>query len=270
LSTRNLDLEVIEKALTSCPFGHPIFFRETLSSTQELAKELALSGAPEGALVLAECQSNGRGRLGRRWFSPERGGIYMSTILRPTIPLSDAQLLSLAAAVAVSEAMGKVYGLAVQVKWPNDILYDQKKLCGILGETTAVGERVIYSIIGVGVNANILPNLLPDGLREQATSLCDILGHEVCREELVAAITKEIYRWTKETLYEGKKEELLHEYERRCGTLGQEVVVESGQKALRGVAKAIGPDGALVVSTAEGDLSITAAAVYRLRKAKPI
>lgn len=127
MSTRNLDLEVIEKALTSCPFGHPIFFRETLSSTQELAKELALSGAPEGALVLAECQSNGRGRLGRRWFSPERGGIYMSTILRPTIPLSDAQLLSLAAAVAVSEAMGKVYGLAVQVKWPNDILYDQKK-----------------------------------------------------------------------------------------------------------------------------------------------
>lgn len=269
MSTRNLDLAVIEKALESCPFGHPIFFRETLSSTQELAKELALSGAPEGVLVLAECQSNGRGRLGRRWFSPERGGIYMSIILRPPISIIDAQLLSLAAAVAISEAMGKIYGLAVQVKWPNDILYDQKKLCGILGETTAVGERIIYSIIGVGVNVDILLNLLPDELQEQTVSLCDILGHEVCREELIAAITKEIYCWTKETLYEGKKEELLSEYERCCGTLGQEVVIESDQRALRGVAKAIGTDGALIISTAEGDLSITAAAAYHLRTAKP-
>lgn len=268
MSTRNLDLAVVKKALKSCPFGHPVFFRETLSSTQELAKELARSGAAEGTLVLAERQSDGRGRLGRRWFSPKRGGVYMSIVLRPPILLSDAQLLSLAAAVAISEAIDKVYNLKVQVKWPNDILYDQKKLCGILGEAAAVGEQVIYSIIGIGVNVDILPSLLPAEIRERATSLRDILGHEVCREDLIAAITKEIYRWTKETLYEGKKEELLHEYERRCGTLGQEVVVESGQKILRGVAKAIGPDGALVVSTAEGDLSITAAAAYRLRTAR--
>lgn len=265
---RTLNPTVIEKALKSCPFGHPIFFREMLTSTQELGKELARGGAAEGTLVLAECQSDGRGRLGRRWFSPQGDGIYMSIILRPPTHLRDVQLLSLAVAVAISEAIEKAYGLAVQVKWPNDILYGQKKLCGILGETSAVGERAVYAVIGIGINTDTRPSLFPEEIRGQVASLRDILGYEVCREELTATVVNEIYRWTKEMLYEGKREELLREYKQRCNTLGQEVIIETGQEILHGTAKDIDTDGALIISTAEGDLKITAATACHLRTAK--
>jgi BirA family biotin operon repressor/biotin-[acetyl-CoA-carboxylase] ligase len=145
-----------------------VYFTET-DSTNTRAKDLAVRGAPEGALVLSEKQTKGRGREERNWFSPSRDGIYLSLILRPTIPPREAPMITLLTAVAVAEALLSLTRLKIAIKWPNDILVGGKKLAGILTEMTTQGDSIDYVVVGLGLNVNT-PRF-PDNIRDKATSM---------------------------------------------------------------------------------------------------
>ncbi|MDA8124360.1 MAG: biotin--[acetyl-CoA-carboxylase] ligase [Deltaproteobacteria bacterium] len=144
---------------------------EEAASTNQTAKEMAISGAPEGSLVVAEAQSWGRGRLDRCWFSPAGQGIYASLIIRPPLPPSEASRLVLLTAVAVAEALRETTGLAATIKWPNDILVGGRKMAGILTELAMEMDAVNYMVIGLGLNVNIDEAAFPAEFRSAATSV---------------------------------------------------------------------------------------------------
>ena len=148
--------------------GEIIHFRET-DSTNARAKELAVQGAPEGTLIVSESQTEGRGRKGRAWFSPSEAGIYVSLILRPNIPPSEAPRITFLTAVSAVEALLALTSLEVTIKWPNDILVKGKKIAGILTEISAEMDAIDYVVVGLGMNVNN-PHL-PDDIEDKATSV---------------------------------------------------------------------------------------------------
>ena len=190
-------------------------------STNRYLKELAVNGAEEGTVVIAERQSAGRGRLGRTFFSPEGKGIYMSLLLRPKIELQKAVLITSMAAVAVARAVEKVSGVSAQIKWVNDVFLNRKKVCGILTEAGIHPETGVldYAVLGIGVNVGKME--FPEDLKETATSVCNECVHEVSREELIAEILKEIEYWYP-YLWDGS---FLKESRMRSILLGKEILV---------------------------------------------
>jgi len=164
-----------------------------IGSTNDAAMEAAAGGAPEGSVFLAEEQTAGKGRGGNQWHSARSSGIYCSVILRPQLPPSDALVLSLAAGLAVHSAIRSIDSrLSLDLKWPNDVLIDDKKFCGILTEMNAEATRVRHIVIGIGINVN--QRKFPDDVRETATSLLLASGMEWSRVELVAALLKSLDR----------------------------------------------------------------------------
>ena len=148
--------------------GRYIRWHESLPSTNDVALRLADVGVPEGTVIVAEEQTAGRGRRGRAWASP-RGGIWLSVILRPGIPVERVPLIALSAAAATAQAIREATGLPARVKWPNDVLVDGKKIVGILAEAGAGGEWVV---VGIGINANIPLDVLPQATGSPATGAC--------------------------------------------------------------------------------------------------
>src|SRR5581483_7188432 len=161
------------------------YFR--IGSTNTEAMAAAAAGQPEGSVFVAEEQTSGRGRGAHRWASAKSDGIYCSVVLRPELPLADALVISLAAGLAVSSAIEQVTGLAADLRWPNDVLVNGKKACGILTEMNAEATRVRYVVVGMGLNVNHarFPADLPD-----ATSLRNESGRVWSRVELAAALLK--------------------------------------------------------------------------------
>lgn len=164
-----------------------------IGSTNDAAMEAAAAGAPEGSVFLAEEQSGGKGRGGNQWHSARSSGIYCSVILRPHLPPSDALVLSLAAGLAVHSAIRSIDArLNPDLKWPNDLLIEGKKFCGILTEMNAEATRVRHIVVGVGINVN--QQKFPDDVRDTATSLLLATGSEWSRVELAAALLKSLDR----------------------------------------------------------------------------
>ncbi|NBD22550.1 biotin--[acetyl-CoA-carboxylase] ligase [Paenibacillus glycinis] len=160
---------------------------DEVDSTQNIAQRLAEDGAPEGTLVIAEQQTNGRGRMGRKWVSPSGKGIWMSFILRPGMPIHFAPQLTLLTAVALCRALRAAAApLDIGIKWPNDLLIGGKKISGILLESTAEEERLRYVIAGIGISVNLTEDDYPPELREIATSLRIQLGRPLDRAEIIA------------------------------------------------------------------------------------
>ncbi|AZN40750.1 biotin--[acetyl-CoA-carboxylase] ligase [Paenibacillus albus] len=161
---------------------------DSIDSTQNIAQRLAEDGAPEGTLVIAEQQTSGRGRMGRKWVSPSGKGIYMSYVLRPAIPLQFAPQLTLLTAVALCRALRSVAApLDIGIKWPNDLLIGGKKISGILLESTAEDERLRYVVTGIGISVNLSRDDYPPELHDIATSLAIELGRTLDRAEIIAA-----------------------------------------------------------------------------------
>ena len=159
--------------------GSKIYYYDTVTSTNDIAHQMARKGAGEGTVIFAEQQSNGRGKMGRRWVSPKGEGILASIILRPDIPFLDAHEWTIMAGVGVAKAIRDTFGLTAMIKWPNDILINGKKVCGILTEASGRGiERVEYLIIGIGINVHSDMASLPEG----ATSIKAELGPEVAAD----------------------------------------------------------------------------------------
>jgi BirA family biotin operon repressor/biotin-[acetyl-CoA-carboxylase] ligase len=239
--------------------GQRVICYPSLPSTMDAAKRQAQKGAAAGTIVLAEEQTAGKGRLKRTWLSP-KGSIALSIILHP----SPAQLPSLimVASLAVVHCIEKVSSLKAQIKWPNDVLVNQKKVCGILIESDVRGKAVDYAIIGIGINVNLKPSDFPK-ISPPATSLSHELGKEVSRLDIIRCLLVEA-----EKLYLALPagESVYQEWRDRLTTLGQKVEVSSGEAAYKGIAESVASDGSLLLRQADGSLTKIVAGDVSLRQ----
>jgi BirA family biotin operon repressor/biotin-[acetyl-CoA-carboxylase] ligase len=233
--------------------GRDIRVFEETTSTNDVVEKLARDGVKEGVAVFAESQTQGRGRLGRKWTSPARKGLWFSVLLRPELRPQQATRLTVASATALVRAIHQTTGLKPEIKWPNDILFGERKVAGILTELAAEPDRVKHVILGIGVNVNLSPGDFPVELRRQATSLRMETGHPVSRAELAAGLLREI-----DDVYSqicaGGFGTVADEWEANCSTLGHRVAIHIGDRQLRGRAEALGDDGELLLRTDHGHL----------------
>jgi len=225
-------------------------FQET-TSTNDVAEKLARDGVKEGVVVFAESQTKGRGRLGRRWVSPAKHGLWFTVLLRPPLPPAEATQLTVAAATALVRAVQAVTGLAPDIKWPNDVLLGGRKVAGILTEMNAELDRVNYVLIGMGVDVNQSASDFPPEIRPLASSLKLEAGRAVERAELAAAILQELDR-DYARICRGDFPALADEWESRCTTIGQHVSVLVGERRVRGRAESLDDSGALLLRTEHG------------------
>ncbi|GAE04702.1 biotin--[acetyl-CoA-carboxylase] ligase [Paenibacillus sp. JCM 10914] len=239
--------------MKSRTFGQVIHVMNTTTSTQEDARRLAEEGADGGTLVIAEEQTSGRGRMGRKFHSPRGKGIWMSLILKPKQPLHLTQQLTLLTGVAVCRAIMTCCNVKTDIKWPNDILYQGKKVCGILLESATEDERVRYCIAGIGISANLKETDFPENIRSVATSVRLAGGQTVDRTILIQTIMAEM-----EQLYELYNEQGLAPiaalWEALSGTVGREVEVRTSRDVTSGIATGLNHDGALLVRHPDGEV----------------
>lgn len=249
-----LNTWVLKQALTTTALGSVIELDDVLSSTNDRAKELARLGAVHGHVVLANCQSSGRGRLQRQWESP-RGGLWMSVVLRPNLSLADASKITLAASVAIADALRELFQIRIGIKWPNDLIYQGKKLVGILGEVVGEWNAVQTLIVGLGVNANFPREQLSNSL--SAITLQEILGCEIDLNSLTAGILKHL-EIELQLLEKKGFEELRSKWSERAVGIGEEIIILRGEQVLQGVFRGISIDGALILETGDGEESFSA------------
>ena len=224
----------------------------SVESTNKLAKRLAYEGAADGTVVVAEEQTGGKGRLERKFFSPRGKSILFSIILRPKCLPKDAPKFTLMAAVAVANAMTR-FNLPAQIKWPNDIMFDGRKVVGILTELSAQIEKVNYIVVGIGINANIAHEDFPPDIKKIAASLSEINGSKISRIDFFRAVLEECDKLYDTINAEGF-EKIFAQWRKYNITLEREVKVISADtgESFYGVAKDIDDDGALIVDTEKG------------------
>jgi len=233
--------------------GRDIRVFEETTSTNDVIEKLARDGVKEGAVVFAESQTKGRGRLGRKWMSPTHKGLWFSVLLRPDLRLQETTQLTVISATALRRAIKTVTGLSVEIKWPNDLLLGGKKVAGILTEMSAEVDRVRHVILGIGLDVNQDANEFPADLRAIATSLRIETGEEICRAELAAEILREL-DFDYARVCGGKFPAVADEWEAACVTIGKNVVVQVGDRRFRGRAESLDEDGALRVRSEHGHL----------------
>ncbi len=235
-------------------FGEQIEWYEEVSSTMEVAATRGREGAPEGLVVIAERQQAGRGRLRRNWFSPA-GGLWLSLLLRPTLPADSLRLLGLCFAVAAAEAVSEATGLPVGVRWPNDLYVGERKLGGLLVETHLSGESLDFAVMGLGVNVNIPAEDFPEGLRQPPTSILMETGTQASCQALLRAFLQRaepLYH----TLLAGGVAELVERWTKLDVGRGRRVRVSVLGHIAEGEACGIDSSGALVVKGERGPLAI--------------
>lgn len=243
-----LDITDVRARLSAKRLGTRFHYFAELDSTNTRARELAESGAAEGEIVIAESQTQGRGRLGRRWESPPLSNLYLSIVLRPGLPPKHAPQITLAAAVALVETVGSFLPRPPVIKWPNDILIDGKKLAGILTEAACDTECVQYVILGIGLNLNYRAETMPETLRQRATSMADRAGENLSRETVLVRLIHDLDRCYGE-LEESGFAALRPRWETHFGLRGRRVRVELGDQTIIGRAQGIDHEGALIVET---------------------
>jgi BirA family transcriptional regulator, biotin operon repressor / biotin---[acetyl-CoA-carboxylase] ligase len=239
-------------ALKTAWMGKRISHFRVLDSTNSTAYQMAMEGAGEGDLVIAESQRKGKGRLGRQWFSPPFSNLYLSVILRPGIPPQQASLITLMAAVAVSEAIEKFSGLRPSIKWPNDILMRDRKVAGLLNEIHSETDRVHFVVLGMGVNLNADRAEMPEEIRDLATSLKEETGRTVSRKDFLQVLLSELERWYSVFLKEGG-DAILEAWKGWARIEGKTVKVTSFGETLSGTAMGVDPYGALILRTENGE-----------------
>ncbi|HTV76610.1 MAG TPA: biotin--[acetyl-CoA-carboxylase] ligase [Candidatus Baltobacteraceae bacterium] len=233
--------------------GRDIRVFEQTTSTNDVIEKLARDGVKEGVVVFAELQTKGRGRLGRKWISPARKGLWFSILLRPDLRPQETTQLTVASATALRRAIQSEAGLKPEIKWPNDILIGGKKVAGILTELSAELDKVRCVVLGIGIDVNLDAGELPAELKKTATSLKIETGEAVSRAELAAAILRELDE-DYSRVCAGKFQKIADEWEDHCATIGRNVTVQIGDRKIRGRAESLGEDGALLLRTEHGHL----------------
>jgi BirA family biotin operon repressor/biotin-[acetyl-CoA-carboxylase] ligase len=236
----SLSPAAITNNLETLFIGQRVIYYSSLSSTMDVARRQAQQGAIEGTVVIAEEQTAGRGRIKRAWLSP-RGSIALSILLYPGMAYLSS--LIMVASLAVVHCVDKVTGLKSQIKWPNDVLVNDKKVCGILIESDVRGNSVDYAIIGIGINVNLRLSDFPE-ISPTATSLSHELRREVSRLAMIRCLFAETER-----LYLALPagESVYREWRDNLVTLGKRVQVNSGKITYKGVAESVANDGSLLL-----------------------
>jgi BirA family biotin operon repressor/biotin-[acetyl-CoA-carboxylase] ligase len=257
-----LSAEGIRAGLATQFIGRNLFYRPQVASTNDEARQLAQAGAPEGTLVVTDYQRAGRGRLDRRWEAPPRTSLLLSLVFRPRLRPAEIQRLTMVCGLAAADAVGSETGLRVGLKWPNDIVAGGAKVGGILTEIELAGSRIDYAVVGLGLNVNLDPGLLPAGLLVPATSLAQELGRSVARLPLLLTLLGRIEaRYV--ALQAGHSPQ--GEWVERLITLGQQVAVSASGSVLEGVAEGVDENGALLVRLDDGRLETVMAGDVTLR-----
>ena len=239
----------IQKLLPGHPWADRIQYFDTIGSTNNEAKRMALGGAPHGTVLIADHQTGGRGRMGRSFHSPAGKGLYLSVILRPQCPPQELMHLTCAAAVSACSAVEKAVGLRPGIKWTNDLVCGSRKLGGILTELVVLPEQCV-AVVGIGINCCQQESDFPEEIRHMAGSLSMVTGKSIDRANLAAALIDGLYRMD-ETLLTGKSE-MLHRYRRDCVTLGKDISILRADEVRYGHAVSIDDEGALVVRFPDG------------------
>ena len=232
--------------------GSTILRLDSVASTNDVAREMAASGSPEGTCVVAREQTAGRGRQGRTWASPQGEGLYLSVIVRPTIRAAESPVLTLAAAVAVAETLKLDFEvLAVDIKWPNDVMASGRKICGILVESAIERDRLQYAVMGIGLN--VAQREFPDEISAVATSLLIETGRSVTQDDVLNRLLERLRRWYEIAVTEPStvlaRWEELSSFARGCA-----VRVESSDWSIEGVTRGLASTGALRVEVANGEI----------------
>ncbi|MCI0403198.1 MAG: biotin--[acetyl-CoA-carboxylase] ligase, partial [Acidobacteria bacterium] len=245
--------QLLRRRLEGTPFARRIhhFFR--IDSTNNAALALAAAGEPHGALVLAEEQTAGRGRLGRSWYSEKASGIYLSLILRPQLAVQQAPLLTLVAGLAARDAVVEATGLEVDIRWPNDLLVNGKKFCGILTEMQAEGDRVRFVVVGIGVNVN--HTRIPAELEGIATSLNLAGGRNCSRLELVAGLLRAFDGYYNTLLQDGAAPLIARFGEVSSYAEGKRVRVTDPREEFTGTTAGLDLMGCLLVRRENGEVT---------------
>lgn len=262
----NWNLEILEKNLAGKPFGRKLYYYPVTGSTNDEAFRLGVAGALEGAIVIADSQTKGKGRLQRVWHSPAGKNIYTSIILRPQFEVARAPQISIAAGVAVAEVLEKYCPGKIQLKWPNDVLLNGKKICGILAQVKTNVRGIDFIVLGIGINVNIKYNQFPEDIRNLATSLSAETGREISRLELIISLYENLAKWYKKTLQDGfdaVKEKWLS----LTPMIGCNVQVMFRDDVLKGKALGIDEQGSFIILTAEGEtIKVTAGDATIIKK----
>ena len=246
-------------ALPSCSFEGGIHSFPSLPSTQEKAKELGRSGGASPLLVLADEQTKGRGRRDRTWVSLKGQGLFFSVFFRPRLGPGLLQLVNLAAVLSVKEAVAELHGVSLSLKWPNDLLWGDRKICGILSEASSDSEGVRDCTTGIGINITLPPEEARGEGLMTACALSPLAG-PVHRGRLAAAICGCFFRLAGALERDGGAS-LLREYRRSCSTLGRKIVIMTENETISGRGESIGERGELWISTGGGLRSFYAADV---------
>lgn len=241
--------------------GRPIHYHATIDSTMREAAERAERGEPAGTVVIAGEQTAGRGRLGRSWLSEPETGLYLSLILRPRLRPADAPLVTLALALGAGRALHRACGLPCDLRWPNDVLLNGRKCCGILAEMAADGDRLRHVVAGIGVNVNH-PSL-PEDLAASATSLRIETGCEYSREDLLGDLLAEIDRYL--AILEERGGSSIVELFLRASSYaaGRRVVVVNGASQVTGTTAGLTPGGILLLRGEDGTVAPVVAGSVR-------
>ena len=248
--TLELDTQVI---------GKDIYYFKSLASTNLFAKKLVKDGVEEGAIVVSDVQSGGRGRKSRNWFSPE-GGLWFSIVLYPHIPPERGMLITMAGSIAVVQGIKETTDLCPVIKWPNDLLINGKKVCGILTELDAEMDCINYTVVGIGINVN---NRLSEDLQGKATSLIQEAGSKVSRVKLLRSILK-CFDENYSKLISGDYDFIRDSWFSHANIVGREILVHGEKTMLRGVVSDVDESGCLILDTKDGSVRVVSGDVEYL------
>ena len=243
----------IESRLDGGWIGTRVYFAEEVDSTNTWGKRLAEEGAPHGTLIVADEQTQGRGRRGRSWKSPKGTNISMTLILRPDLEPSRASMLTIVMGLSVAQGLKELLELPIEIKWPNDAVLNGHKLCGILTEMSAQIDYINYVVVGTGINVN-LPEI-PEDLKEIATSLLIETGHTVNRAEVIGAVMRAFARNYESFIETGDLSGLRDAYNEILANRDRQVRVLDPKDPYEGVALGINPRGELLVRKEDGSVS---------------
>jgi len=248
-------LKILKDNLSTEKLGHEILYFQKLSSTNDEARKQSETGVSEGLVVIADVQTEGRGRRGRLWESPI-GGLWFTIVLRPDIEIKSAPLLTLLTGMVVANTIRSQFKLNATLKWPNDVRINGKKVCGILTELSTEKEKINFVLIGVGLNVNNATDQFPEELQPTVTTLVEETGHDIDKNNLILALLQEIeqaYLRFCEKQTENSLE-IISKWRELSDTIGRNVKIETVSSSFSGRAIDISENGALIVKNSSGEI----------------
>lgn len=243
-----------------------IIVHDSVESTNNLALSLSAEGSlASGTALIADLQTGGKGRLGRRWISPAGMNIYMSLIIQPDLEPKELTMLTVLAGVSSVTALSKICSIPISIKWPNDLMISDKKLGGILTEVRADSDGISVAVIGIGININMCSKNFPEEIKDLATSIRVAAGISYSRNEIICQILRDFEQWYDILKKEGRGK-LLDAWRKYSSTLGRTVMATVGQTSVSGIAEDINDSGMLLLRTPSGQqVTISAGDITLLR-----